>query len=80
LRVTAHCDVDQENTLGHIRTVLTDLKVDRIDHGGNILQSPNWLPSRAGGVSFTVCPTFSGTLRMGKPHLSMWCEGCSTPG
>lgn len=67
LRVTAHCDVDQEDTLGHIRTALVDLKVDRIDHGGNILQSPELVAiARRRGISFTVCPTFSGTLRKGE--------------
>ena len=66
LHVTAHCDVDQDDTLGHIRTALLDLKVDRIDHGGNIVQSPELVAiARQRGISFTVCPTFSGTLRKG---------------
>jgi len=66
LHVTAHCDVDQVDTLGHIRTALVDLKVDRIDHGGNIVQSPELMAiARRRGISFTVCPTFSGTLRKG---------------
>ncbi|MDP3551684.1 MAG: adenosine deaminase [Novosphingobium sp.] len=64
LKVTAHCDVDQTDTLRNIRTVLTDLKVDRIDHGGNIVQSPELVAiAKARGIYFTVCPTFSGTLR-----------------
>ncbi len=64
LKVTAHCDVDQTDTLRNIRTVLTDLKVDRIDHGGNIVQSPELVTiAKQRGISFTVCPTFSGTLR-----------------
>lgn len=68
LRVTAHCDVDQADTLGHIRTALVDLKVDRIDHGGNIVQSPELVAiARQRGISFTICPTFSGTLRQGLP-------------
>lgn len=66
LRVTAHCDVDQDNTLDHIRTALLDLKVDRIDHGGNIVESPELVAlARQRGMFFTVCPTFSGTLRKG---------------
>ncbi|NKJ43963.1 adenosine deaminase [Novosphingobium sp. SG720] len=66
LRVTAHCDVDQDDTLGHIRTALLDLKVDRIDHGGNIVESPELVAlARQRGMFFTVCPTFSGTLRKG---------------
>lgn len=66
LHVTAHCDIDQENTLDHLRTAIVDLKVDRIDHGGNILQSPELIAAaKARDLYFTVCPTFSGTLRTG---------------
>lgn len=68
LKVTVHCDVDQDHTLDHIRTALVDLRVDRIDHGGNILQSPELVElARRRGIAFTVCPTFSGTLRKGEP-------------
>ncbi|WP_298173300.1 adenosine deaminase [Novosphingobium sp.] len=66
LHVTAHCDVDQVDTLKNIRTALVDLKVDRIDHGGNIVQSPELVAiAKQRGMYFTVCPTFSGTLRRG---------------
>lgn len=66
LHVTAHCDIDQADTLKNIRTALVDLKVDRIDHGGNIVQSPELVAiARQQGMNFTVCPTFSGTLRRG---------------
>src|SRR5699024_12123979 len=37
--LTAHCDVDQENSIEHIHQCLQDIKVDRIDHGTNILES-----------------------------------------
>jgi adenine deaminase len=64
LRVTAHCDVDQADTLRNLRTALVDLAVDRIDHGGNIVQSPELVEiAKKRGIYFTVCPTFSGTLR-----------------
>ncbi|WP_298283707.1 adenosine deaminase [Novosphingobium sp.] len=64
LKVTAHCDVDQIDTLQNLRTVLTDLSLDRIDHGGNIVQSPELVAiAKERGIYFTVCPTFSGTLR-----------------
>ncbi len=67
LRVTAHCDVDQAQSLKNIRTALVDLKVDRIDHGGNIVQSPELVAiAKQRGMIFTVCPTFSGTLRRGQ--------------
>lgn len=69
LHVTAHCDVNQKDTLGHIRTALEDIKVERIDHGGNILQSPELIAlARRKGIAFTVCPTFSGLILVdGKP-------------
>ncbi|MCT2399126.1 adenosine deaminase [Novosphingobium mangrovi (ex Huang et al. 2023)] len=63
LHVTMHCDVNQENTLGNIRTALVDLKAERIDHGGNIVQSPELVAlAKSLGIPFTVCPTFSGKV------------------
>lgn len=72
LKVTAHCDVDQENTLAHLRTAIVDLKVDRIDHGGNILQSPELIAlAKRRNLYFTICPTFSGTLRTATPPVDV---------
>lgn len=72
LKVTVHCDVNQENTLAHIRQAIADLKVDRIDHGGNILQSPELVAlARQRGLSFTVCPSFSGTVRGSGPDIDV---------
>lgn len=66
LKVTMHCDVNQENTLGHLRQAIVELRADRIDHGGNVLQSPELVAAaRERGLHFTACPTFSGTLRGG---------------
>ncbi|WP_245656430.1 adenosine deaminase [Novosphingobium naphthalenivorans] len=66
LHVTMHCDVNQENTLDHIRTALVDLKTERIDHGGNIVQSPELVAlAKSLGIAFTVCPTFSGRVMEG---------------
>ncbi|WP_225205860.1 adenosine deaminase [Novosphingobium huizhouense] len=72
LRVTVHCDVDQENSLAHIRQAIVDLKVDRIDHGGNILQSAELVAlARQRGIAFTVCPSFSGTVRAGGQDIDV---------
>jgi len=61
LKVTAHCDLNQEDVLEHLRQAIVDLKVDRIDHGGNILQSPELIAlARERNLFFTVCPSFSG--------------------
>ena len=63
LKVTVHCDINQQDTLEHIRQAIVDLEVDRIDHGGNILQSPELIAlARARSLPFTVCPTFSGQV------------------
>jgi adenosine deaminase len=55
LKLTMHCDVNQKNTLVHIRQVLDDIQVDRIDHGVNSLEDPGLCDDiRARGL--TVCP------------------------
>lgn len=55
--LTAHCDIDQPNSLTHIRQVLTELQVDRIDHGTNIIADES-LVSMAlqKGIGLTCCP------------------------
>ncbi|MDO8826875.1 adenosine deaminase [Methylophaga sp.] len=56
-KLTMHCDVNQDNTLGHIEQCLYDIKVDRIDHGINSLESEsiiNEIVTR--GLGLTVCP------------------------
>jgi adenine deaminase len=59
LRVTVHCDIDQEDTLDNIRQAIGDIGVDRIDHGGNILLSPELMRlARERLLAFTICPTF----------------------
>lgn len=37
--ITMHCDVDQENSIEHIRQVLEDIGVERVDHGTNIVEN-----------------------------------------
>lgn len=72
LKVTAHCDLNQENALDHIRTVIEVIKADRVDHGGNIIQSPELMAAaKKRGLYFTVCPSFSGTVRTGEPPVDV---------
>jgi adenine deaminase len=55
--LTAHADIDQQNTLEHIRQLLLEVQVDRIDHGTNILDSSELtqhLLQR--GIGLTCCP------------------------
>ena len=57
LKLTMHCDVNQENTLLHIGQVLDDIRVDRIDHGVNSLEDPDICRViRERGLGLTVCP------------------------
>jgi len=57
LKLTMHCDVNQKNTLVHIRQVLHDIRVDRIDHGVNSLEDPALCAViKERGLGLTVCP------------------------
>ncbi len=40
LHVTMHCDIDQIGSVDHIRTALTALGAERLDHGTNIVEDP----------------------------------------
>jgi adenosine deaminase len=56
-RLTMHCDVNQQNTLTHIRQCLDTIGVDRIDHGVNSLEDPTLCAIiRERGLGLTVCP------------------------
>ncbi len=58
LRATSHCDVNQPNTLAHHWGCLDELKVERIDHGINVLDDPALIAAvKARGIGLTVCPT-----------------------
>lgn len=55
--LTCHCDVDQQNTLTHIRQALVDLGVDRIDHGSNIIDDQELVDLIIQkGIGLTDCP------------------------
>jgi adenosine deaminase len=57
LKLTMHCDVNQENSLVHIGQVLNDIGVDRIDHGVNSLEDPALCELiRDRGLGLTICP------------------------
>lgn len=56
-RLTMHCDVDQEDSVGHIRQCLDDIGVERIDHGVNCLEDDDLVRRlRESGVGLTACP------------------------
>ena len=61
LHLTMHCDVDQENTTEHIRQALEDIRVERLDHGTNVVEDPQLLQVvRERGIGLTCCPISNG--------------------
>ncbi len=71
-RLTAHCDIDQEGTLEHLRQVIEDVQVDRIDHGTNVVDAPELLAVAVErGLGFTACPLSNGfvTEQMKAPEI-----------
>jgi adenine deaminase len=56
-RLTMHCDVDQENSVDHIRQCLDEIAVERIDHGVNALDDRALITEiNRRGLGLTVCP------------------------
>jgi len=57
LKLTMHCDVNQQDIVDHMWECLDLIQVDRIDHGVNALDDPALLEAiRARGLGLTVCP------------------------
>jgi adenosine deaminase len=57
LKLTMHCDVNQNNTLTHIKQCINDINVDRIDHGVNSLESAELCKLiKDNKLGLTVCP------------------------
>ena len=55
--LTMHCDVNQKNSIEHIRQAIEEIGVDRIDHGTNIVENPQLLELvRKKGIGLTCCP------------------------
>ena len=56
-RLTMHCDVDQADSVRHIRQCLDVIGADRIDHGVNALEDAALCAEiKARGLGLTVCP------------------------
>ena len=57
--MTAHCDVDQEDSTQHIWECIDLLKTDRIDHGINSIEDPELVKELVKrGTTLTACPTW----------------------
>lgn len=59
--VTMHCDIDQEDSIGHIRTCLKEIGVERLDHGTNIVEDAELVDYVIEHkIGFTCCPVSNG--------------------
>lgn len=57
LHITMHCDIDQIDSIKHIRTCLMDVGVERIDHGTNIVEDESLVEyAIKHKIGFTCCP------------------------
>jgi adenosine deaminase len=57
LKLTMHCDVNQQNSLIHIEQCISDIQIDRIDHGINSLESEVLCELiKDKKIGLTVCP------------------------
>ncbi|KAK7897728.1 adenine deaminase [Exophiala xenobiotica] len=55
--LTAHCDIDQANSITHIRQCIHEIQVERIDHGTNIVEDESLIATIIErGIGLTCCP------------------------
>ena len=55
--LTMHCDIDQVGSIDNIRQAVEEIGVDRIDHGTNIVESPELVAEvKRRGLGLTCCP------------------------
>lgn len=58
-RLTAHCDVDQRNSVQHIWQCIDTLRVERIDHGINAIEDEHLVDVlKQRNITLTACPTW----------------------
>lgn len=57
LHLTTHCDIDQKDSIEHIRQALEIMDVERLDHGTNIVEDPDLVELAAQRkIGLTACP------------------------
>lgn len=70
--LTMHCDVDQPNSIEHIRQAIEDIGVDRIDHGTNILEDARLVQlAKERGIGLTSCPLSNAVVSAGAKSAEM---------
>lgn len=76
---TAHADIDQKDSIEHIRQLLEVIGVERIDHGTNIVEDPDLVDFAARHqIGFTSCPlsnSFVSPEMKGKEVLALLNHG-----
>ena len=79
LHITAHADIDQKNSIEHIRELLEVTGTERIDHGTNIVEDPDLVEYAAKNeIGFTACPlsnSFVSPEMKGKEILELLNKG-----
>jgi len=64
--LTMHCDVDQADSIEHIRQAVEDIRVDRIDHGTNVVEDPALVALLIErGIGLTSCPLSNAVVSSG---------------
>lgn len=59
--ITMHCDIDQLDSIEHIRDAINVIGVDRIDHGTNIVEDPTLIDHIIENkIGLTCCPVSNG--------------------
>ncbi len=75
--LTMHCDIDQPDSIEHIRQALTEIEVDRIDHGTNIIEDDDLVELAVSkGIALTCCPISNSfvTEQMKAPEITTLLE------
>ncbi len=70
--LTMHCDVDQQDSVGHIWQTVRDIGVDRIDHGVNSLEDEKLCEElKRRSLVLTVCPISNSYVTDGSKSLAV---------
>lgn len=79
LHLTAHADIDQKDSIEHIRQALEIIGVERLDHGTNIVEDPDLVDFvKKQNIGLTSCPlsnAFISPEMKGKEVLELLAKG-----
>lgn len=64
--LTMHCDIDQKDSIEHIRQALEEVQVDRLDHATNIVEDPSLVELvKCKNIGLTCCPISNSVVTAG---------------